>query len=80
MTQVSELLALKIENVLLKLDAVVATHRRFEEEKNELLKQAAAEVGAAADSSYNMQTRTFSQKDGPKPLSTEQRRQRKRVA
>ncbi len=80
MTPVSELLALKIENAVLRLQALEASHRHVEEEKNALLRQAIAETGASPEHVYDVQARVFRPKDGPRPLSAPQKRERKRVA
>lgn len=80
MTKVSELLALKIENSILKLQNLQQTHQQITAEQQAFIEQARTEVGAPPDHVYDVQARLFKSPNGPKPLSAEQRRQRKRVA
>lgn len=80
MTPVSELLALKIENMQLRLEKMRAEHDQLAAEQQALLDQARTEVGASTDATqYNFQTRLFSVPGGPRPLSMPESRRVKRA-
>ena len=77
MTQVSELLTLKIENIRLKLNSLQQVANALNSEAATLLEQARAEVGAPPNVPFNTETRTF---EAPaQPLSTSKVRQMKRA-
>jgi hypothetical protein len=79
-TPVSELLAVKIENLQLRLDALRLQHEALGKEQQALLDQARAEVGASPEATvYNFATRTFSVPGGPRPLSMAENRRAKRM-
>lgn len=80
MTQVSELLALKIENAVLKLRQLQAVSDALSQEHNLVLEQARAEVGAPQTHVYNLDTRLFQAAADAAPLSTTPARQAKRAA
>lgn len=79
MTKVSELLALKIENVVLKLQQVRTQAATLEVEQNKLILEACQEVGVPTDYVFDINARTFSPPNAPKPLSAPAKRAIKRV-
>ncbi len=83
MTPVSELLALKIENITLKLErlehAAQQAARQLLDEQKPLIEQARIEVGAPSGHVYNTDTKMFQAPTGPQPLSTPSARQARRL-
>ena len=59
MTTVSELLALKIENLQLKLQALQASAQLTVTLQQQLIAEARTETGAPAEAIYNVETRSF---------------------
>jgi len=79
-TPVSELLALKIENLQLRLEKMRAEHDQVLKEQQALLEQARAEVGASSKATqFDFKTRLFSVPGGPRPLSMAENRRTKRM-
>lgn len=78
MTLVSELLAVKIENLELRKRQVEAIHGEFQKQQQALIEEARREVDAPAGHLYNTDTRTFQAPGGSVPLSTRAARQAKR--
>lgn len=56
---VSEVTALKIENLQLKLSQLELTHQQWTKDLNALIAQARQEAGAEESARYNVQTRSF---------------------
>ena len=77
MTQVSELLALKIENIRLKLNSLQQMAHALNADAATLLEQARLEVNAPVGAIFNTETRTFQAQT--QPLSTSKVRQMKRA-
>lgn len=80
MTPVSELLAMKIEISVLRLQQLQALVQAGDDAAKALIEQARAEVKAPATHLYNVETRVFQPPEGAKPLSTTYARQKKRAA
>ena len=78
MTQVSELLAIKIENCHLKFQQHEQAALRLVQEREALVRQAAAEVGAREGQVYNTETRVFIDPPKPVPFRAPANRERKR--
>lgn len=79
MTSVSEVLALRIENLSLKLHNLQHAGEALAMEQKALIAQARIEAGAPVGHVYNTETRQFQAQTGPVPLSTRPERQAKRA-
>lgn len=62
MADVSELLALKIENAELRLQQLQQAGTDLVKQRNALIEEARLETGAEPDAIYNVQTRRFQPK------------------
>lgn len=80
MKPVSELLAIKIENAQLKLNALQQQGELIQADLRALLEQARIEVGGPEHARYDIGTRTFQAVKPPVPFQTPKAKQRKRAA
>ena len=79
MTKVTELLALKIENLSLKLGQLQDQHERLHADRAVLIEEARKEVNAPTGHVYNVETRQFQAHAGPVPFRAPTAREKKRV-
>lgn len=81
MPPVAELLAVKIELTVVRLQQLQTAQQQVTAEQRALVEQARADVGAPLDHLYHLDTRSFQAPavTDPVPLSTTAARQAKRV-